>query len=165
MALKEFVLFRHAKKNFDSHDPDLSPDGFKQAQKIVEKVLNKELPTPQVLFTSPKKRAQQTLSFLQEELQIPLLIDPALDERTSNEKSLDFKNRINQFLSKELPYKNVSYAFLCTHLDWLETFAELSPLNIDISSEILHVPPAHFYHVSLNHEMRFPWELIKKGVI
>lgn len=165
MALKEFVLFRHAKKNFDSIDPDLSQDGLKQALRILESVQKNELPTPQFLFTSPKKRAQQTLSILQEELQIPLIIEPALDEQNSEEPSSAFRNRVIQFLTKDLPSKNINFAFLCTHLDWLEMFAAVAPLKVDLSSEIIHIPPAHYYHVSLSREANHPWDLLKKGGI
>lgn len=165
MALKEFVLFRHAKKNFDSIDPDLSRDGFEQAARILEAVQKNKLPLPQVLLTSPKKRAQQTLSYLQEELQIPLFIETALDERGPEESSSQFHRRVTEFLSKELPYKNVQFAFLCTHLDWLEAFALIAPLKIDISSEIIHIPPAQYYHVAISNDQKQAWEIVKKGGI
>jgi len=165
MAQKEIVLFRHAKKEFQSSDPDLSPEGVKQAQMIVQIVQKHKLPQPQHLISSPRRRAQQTLVHLQEEFQIPLIVDPALDERTTHETRLEFKTRINHFLFKDLPLKSFSCAFLCTHLDWIEMFAEISPLNVDISSDILHIPPAYYYHMSISHDDAKEWTLIQKGQI
>lgn len=165
MALKEFVLFRHAKKNFDGSDPELSIDGFQQARSLVEVVKRQELIKPQLLLCSPRKRARQTLAPLQEAFDIPLMIHPALDERLPEESRAHFKNRIYQFLIKELPQKNTSSVFLCTHFDWIEIFVEVVPLKEDLSSDILHLPPASYYHVALSQDPQTPWDLIKKGEI
>lgn len=165
MPLKEFVIFRHAQKSSWSNDPDLSQEGHRQALQITNHVSRRHLPTPQQLISSPKKRAQQTLIPLQEQLQIPLLIEPILDERSTNETGQEFENRVKSFLQDALPQKNHSCLYLCTHLDWLEVFSWAAPLVDDISSEILHLPPAHFYHVAISNERNQPWQLLKKGGI
>lgn len=165
MALQEFVLFRHAKKSYQIHDPELAPEGLKQAQALVQVVKANELPLPQQLLCSPKRRAQQTLARLHEELQIPLMVEPALDERTSEETRAEFDGRIKHFLFKDLPFKKASCVYLCSHLDWLEAFAELAPLNVDILSDILHLPPAAYYYMAINPDDSRDWTLIKKGQI
>ncbi len=165
MTLKEIVLFRHAKKGSQIHDPELALEGLQQAQALVQVVKTNELPPPQQLIVSPKRRAQQTFARLQVELQIPLVVNPALDERTSNETRAEFNTRINHFLFNELLFKKVSCVYLCTHHDWLEVFAEVSPLNEDISSDILYLPPAAYYHMSINPDDSRDWTLIKKGQI
>ncbi len=163
MALKEFVLFRHAQKSSWTNDPDLSEEGHRQALLIVELVYQQLLPRPTQLLSSPKKRAQQTLIPTQEELQIPLIIEPTLDERSTLETGRDFETRIKTFVQHALPKKPHSCLFMCTHLDWLEVFSWAAPLSTDISSDILHVPPAHYYHFALSNDENSPWKLIKKG--
>lgn len=165
MALQEIVLFRHAKKSSQFHDPELAAEGLKQAQTLVTVVKKNELPLPQQLIASPKRRAQQTFARLQEELRIPLVAHAALDERTYDETRSSFNARIHHFLFKELPFKKGNCVYLCTHLDWLEVFAEMSPLNEDISADILHLPPAAYYHMAINPEDAEDWTLIKKGQI
>lgn len=166
MALKEIVLFRHAKKATNSADPDLSQEGLKQAQSLVAIVKKNSLPLPQQLLSSPRRRAQQTLMQLQEEFQIPLVLEPALDERSPHETRMAFKSRINHFLFKDLPSKSKECVFLCTHLDWFEIFAEISPLDIDITSDILHLPPASYYHIAVHpQDPSLPWTLVQKGQV
>ncbi len=165
MTNKEIILFRHAKKNFDSADPELSAEGIKQAESLVQIVQQNKLPHPQKLISSPKRRAQQTFIHLHEALQIPLVVESALDECGPKETRQDFKQRINHFLFKDLPRKSSSCLFLCTHLDWIEVFAELSDLDINVTSELLLLPPAAFYHLSFNSEGPQEWSLIQKGQI
>lgn len=165
MALKEMVLFRHAKKSYQIQDPELAPEGLKQAQSLVQVVKKNELPLPQQLICSPKRRAQQTLARLHEELQIPLIAESALDERASDETRADFEGRIKHFLFKNLLFKKVPCVYLCSHLDWLEAFALLAPLNVDILWEVLHLPPAAYYHIAINPDDTKDWTLIKKGQI
>lgn len=163
MALKEIVLFRHAQKGSWTNDPELSEQGHRQALLIVELVHRELLPRPHQLLTSPKKRAQQTLIPLQEEFQIPLIIEPTLDERNSYETGREFEARIKSFVQEEIPQQQSSCLFMCTHLDWLEVFSWAAPLIVDISSDILDIPPAHYYHFELDKDQKNPWKLVKKG--
>jgi broad specificity phosphatase PhoE len=164
MALEKFVLFRHAHKESWSDDPELSEKGHRQAILIAEKVHRNGLPHPGRLLSSPKKRAQQTFVPLEEEFQIPLIIEPQLDERNHHETGKEFETRIKNFLQFQLPHYSEACVYLCTHLDWLEVFSLIAPLKNDIASEILHLPPAHYYYFSITPGDR-PWELIKRGGI
>ncbi len=185
LPIREIVLFRHAQKKMSFHigsqNPELSSEGHRQAQTLVQYIHNNTLPHPNLLLTSPKIRAQQTFQPIQDSFKIPLIIAPSLDERVQNENSLSFELRVKQFLLDELfnsysrhfvstPYKekvntNNACIYICTHLDWLEVFSWAAPLSDDISSEVLHLPPAHFYHVEINSELNEPWKLLKKGMV
>lgn len=163
MKLKEFVIFRHATKQSWTHDPDLSEDGCQQALSILEKVRTKRLPQPDLLITSPKKRAQQTLLPVHNELNIPILEDFLLDERNHSETGLDFESRVKKYLQVDLFNYDAEILFLCTHLDWLEVFGWSAPLNLDITGEILHAPPASFYHITLDDDQDNFWRVFNKG--
>jgi phosphohistidine phosphatase SixA len=165
MALQEFVIFRHAQKSGWTADPELSSEGFRQAQLIVETVRKKGLPKPDLLISSPRKRAHQTLQPLHETFQVPLHIHPGLDERNSPETGKDFENRVKLFLETDLLTQNAACLYLCTHLDWLEVFGWAAPLELDIASDILHLPPAHYYHIQIDKVANAPWKIKKRGGI
>ena len=165
MTLKEFVVFRHAQKSSWIADPDLSEEGHQQAQLLVDLVRLKMLPTPDLLLCSPKKRSQQTFLPLHQELQIPIEIDPILDERGNAEKGLHFENRIKNYLDLTLPQKPHNCVFICTHLDWMEIFGLMAPIDVDITSEVIHMPPAFYYHFSLVADPQGLWKLIRKSKV
>lgn len=161
--MKEIVIFRHAQKDSWQANPTLSDYGQKQAQNLVTLVNTSQLPAPSLLISSPKKRAQQTFIPLQEKFQIPLVLDPALDERSNHETGREFEARIKQFIHYDLVQNAVPCMFLCTHLDWLEIFAWTAPLQDDLMSEVLHLPPAHYYYFQIEETPSAPWVLHKKG--
>jgi broad specificity phosphatase PhoE len=163
MALKEFVIFRHAHRLSGGSDPELSEVGRQQATRLVQLVQQKLLPVPQMLLSSPKLRARQTLAPLKKALQIPHGIDPNLDERTRDENGATFENRVKNFLREELPVRSESCIYLCTHLDWLEVFGWAAPVIEDLSADLRHLQPADYFHFQLGAELSHPWSLIKKG--
>lgn len=165
MKLREIVIFRHAQKASWAADPDLSSEGLRQAREIVHLVQKGTLPKPELLLSSPRRRAQQTLTPVQEHFQIPLLLRPALNERESSENAKRFEDRIKIFLHQELPQERSTCIFLCTHLDWLEVFSWAAPLNEDIGQEIFGMPPAHFYHIELETDPSSPWKILRKGSV
>lgn len=165
MAIQEFVIFRHAHKADWSADPELSPDGHRQAQLIAKLVRSNILPTPDLLLCSPKKRSEQTFTPMRDDLNIPLIIDPALDERGNAEKGRLFENRVKRVIEVELPARPQSCVFLCTHLDWLEIFGWMAPIDTDITAEVIHMPPANFYHIGISTDPNALWRLIRKGKV
>lgn len=165
MKLKEFVLFRHAQKASWTQDPDLSKEGHEQAQQLIRWVQDKKLPTPQRLLSSPRKRAQQTFTPLQEALSVPLIIESSLDERLHSETGKIFEARVRQFLTTTLFEQNAETLYLVTHMDWLEVFSWAAPITVDLGSTIYGIPPAQFFHFSVTHGTDEPWVLLNQGAI
>jgi broad specificity phosphatase PhoE len=163
MTLKQFVIFRHAHRLSGGSNPELSEFGLRQAEQLAELVLQNGLPRPELLLTSPKQRAKQTFAPLKKTLQIPHVSDPVLDERSSAERGAEFEARVKEFLRNDLPTRSESCIYLCTHLDWLEVFGWAAPLLEDLSEDIRHLMPAHYFHIQLGPDANSPWTLIKKG--
>jgi broad specificity phosphatase PhoE len=115
----QIVLFRHAEKDLaGGSNPPLSRRGLAQAQKLIELVKIKTLPRPSKLLTSPRLRAQMTLSPLAETMDIDFQITPELDERIQGETSDQFSKRVQRFLRQI--ENQTGLIFLCSHLDWIE---------------------------------------------
>lgn len=111
------ILFRHAERESSGiEDPGLSSRGQKQAQDLVE--LSKKLGAPNKIWVSPKKRAQESFRPLSLAQNLPLQIEKNLNERTPQESSLDFRKRVEHFLSQLSVEQGCIY--ICTHLDWIE---------------------------------------------
>ncbi|MEY4615968.1 MAG: hypothetical protein RJB66_928 [Pseudomonadota bacterium] len=163
MTLKEFVIFRHAQKGSWSNDPELSQEGHAQAKQLVNLVHQQIIPPPDILFCSPKKRSEQTFIPLRDEFRIPLEVDPNLDERGASERGLAFEGRIKNFLDVQLPQRPHTCVYLCTHLDWMEIFGSIAPIDVDITNDVIHMPPAYFYHFSLVADPSGLWKLMKKS--
>jgi broad specificity phosphatase PhoE len=163
MKVKEFVIFRHASKSSWSNDPELSEQGHQQAQLIVEKIKAGVLPQPRLLLCSPKIRAQQTFLPIKNAFRVPFETDPFLDERNQSETGASFECRVKNFLEEHLHDHTYSTIYICTHLDWIEVFSWAAPLNVDITSEVLHLPSGHFYHVQIDSEEGTFWKLVNKG--
>lgn len=156
-------LFRHAEKQDDwSGDPALTAHGLLQAQRIQHWVQLKKLPPPERILTSPRKRAQSTLTPLAQAQGISVQVTAALDERQNHESQLMFRQRIENFLADLMKIHSSQKIFLCTHYDWIEEFLNCFPCEEDLH----HLPdfrwsPGAF----LLFEMTTTWKLIQKGKV
>jgi broad specificity phosphatase PhoE len=114
----KLVLLRHGDRNSGYGDVDLSSEGQRQAHELADQSALQDI---QLLLSSPKNRAQQTIKPLAEKLGLSVTIEAALDQRKSIETQNEFTHRILEFmnhLAKTHPDKNI---LLCSHSDWLQT--------------------------------------------
>ncbi len=131
----KIYIFRHAQKAVDfSGDPDLTLEGHSQAVKLMEKVLKKELPTPTQLWVSPRKRTHSTFRPLAEQLKLPLQVQEALLEQTSDETVIDFRKRVKNLL-EAASTKSEDVIFMCSHYDWVVEALAVIPSDTDFSSD------------------------------
>jgi broad specificity phosphatase PhoE len=129
-----WVLFRHGEKQMQGFDPELSPQGFIQAQKILEKVKSGKLPKPHALYVSTKKRTAQTFEPLSREFRLKSQIKAELTERVPGETSEKFRFRIQEFLVRLLlQHQDNETLYLCTHFDWIEEFMSVIESDTDLS--------------------------------
>ncbi len=131
----KLVLLRHGSRNsIEGSDSGLNSEGKYQAQALLTRLIDPQvsaaaaplhvanLPRPTVLYSSPKRRARETLAPLAEALQLELRIEKNLDERrTEGESERQFEKRVVEYLSQiHEKHSHESVVFLCSHMDWLE---------------------------------------------
>ena len=82
--MKRFYLIRHAQSEYNEKgifqgrlDSDLTPLGFVQSRLLAENLKSEK---PQVIFSSPQRRAYKTALTLSDILEIPLIVDERLRE-------------------------------------------------------------------------------------
>lgn len=130
----KIYIFRHAQKAVDfSGDPDLTPEGHNQAQKLLDKVLKNELPTPTQLWVSPRKRTHSTFRPLAQELKIQMQEQEALLEQTHEETLVDFRRRVKNCLEAAASSQN-GVIFMCSHYDWVVEALAVIPSDTDYSA-------------------------------
>lgn len=154
----KIYIFRHAQKSIDfSKDPDLTEEGHSQANRLLEKVLKNELPTPTQLWASPKKRTFSTLNPLAEHLQLTIQAHEALHEQHGTETLQEFRARIkNLFHSLEI--KSGEVIFICSHFDWAAEAMHIFNSDIDLSHPKISnwSPGQHVgFHVDSNKFFKF----------
>lgn len=119
-------LFRHAdKKNELSTDPELNPTGHVKAKMLSQWVSQGTLSKPSTLWSSPKKRAIQTLLPLAKSLQMSLQESKLLLESQAGESELHLQTRIETFLEK-IALQKEKLHFVCSHYDWAIEFCTLA---------------------------------------
>jgi broad specificity phosphatase PhoE len=160
-------LFRHAEKelgqNFISrNNPGLSPAGHKQAQSIVKLFTELEkqdpLTRPEVIISSPKIRAVQTLTPLAEKFGIKIQLSEELFERHSTENAQEFLTRVKNFI-EWLPSLNKTTCIV-THFDWIEDAMVAIPCDSDLNSaEHHHWSPAQSMEFKIEDEL---WHLLQQ---
>lgn len=124
-------LFRHAERTSDpQRGRALTAQGFRQAQRITEKVLNAELEKPDRLLVSPQSRSQDTFEHLSQNLQLKLQIHSDLNERVSGESAEQFALRVRRFINEIAQSSRTT--FFCTHLDWIEEALIAIPSDVDL---------------------------------
>lgn len=129
----KITLLRHGNRDLTmSSDGGLNRAGNDLAAGLPSKIEpNGNLPKPTQLISSPKKRAQETLLPMSKALELPLLTEEDLDERRTNESSVEFRSRVKNYLEL-LPnkYKSSDVVCLCTHSDWLDDAMIVLPSDI-----------------------------------
>lgn len=111
-------IFRHADKESDfSDDPSLSEKGFEQANQLAASLASKELPTPNRIWVSEKKRTSQTAAIASQRFAIPIEQQKDLDERKHSEDRAQFKKRIQNALNRA--EDSALNLFLISHMDWV----------------------------------------------
>jgi hypothetical protein len=45
----------------------------------------------------------------------------------------------------------------------MEVFGWMAPIDVDITNDVIHMPPAHFYHFSMIADPSGIWKLIRKS--
>lgn len=129
-----WVIFRHGEKQIQGFDPELTPRGLLQAQKVLQKVQANELPKPHALYVSTKRRTAQTLEPLAQQYRMKIQIKAELTERVPGETSEKFRLRIQEFLVKLLLlHQDNEVIYLCTHYDWIEEFLSVIESDSDLS--------------------------------
>lgn len=82
--MKRIYLIRHAQSEYNEKgifqgrlDSDLTPLGFVQSRLLVSRFKKEK---PQVIFTSPQRRAYKTALTLSDVLQVPLIVEERIRE-------------------------------------------------------------------------------------
>ncbi len=89
-SLKKIILIRHAHRETGAdrdRDNGLSEKGQKQAKnvaKFFKEYSSKTDTNPNTLYSSPKLRCQETLAPLSKLLNLPIAVEPLLDEPSSH---------------------------------------------------------------------------------
>ncbi len=120
------VALRHAHRTvgLPTEDNGLSPKGQAQTQRLTKAIIDKWGKSIKwKLLSSPKLRCQETLSLLEKELDLEIIVSPELDEQGPSESSIDMIQRISQFV-ENLESHRGNY-ILCSHGDWIPMFQEI----------------------------------------
>lgn len=157
-----FVLFRHAQKGImPFEDPELSPNGFMQADHLLKLVHSDKIPKPEALLVSPKRRTSQTFYKISKEYNLPCQVRPDLNQRESDETSQQFKDRIQNFLNSLVTNTSQTTVFACTHYDWIEEAMTLIHCDRDLNSfEFMHWSPTQYIEFEIQNTI---WKFIQKG--
>lgn len=141
----KIYLFRHAQKAMDfSGDPDLTSDGFAQANKLLDRILKNEMPQPTSLWVSPKKRTHSTFREVSRALELPLQIHEELSEQKAEETLQDFRKRI-QHLFEAASRQNAEVVFMCSHYDLVVEAMTVLPCDKDLqTAEFAQWAPCQF---------------------
>jgi broad specificity phosphatase PhoE len=117
---KTLVLIRHAHRNIDDRTKDngLSERGVDQVKKLVKFYKNRFEGAKATIFSSPKKRCQETITPLAKEAGVKFTIDDRLDEHAGNENTALFMARMEEFLDV-WKYEGPALTILCSHGDWI----------------------------------------------
>lgn len=126
ITLKKIILIRHAHRETGAdrdRDNGLSDKGQKQAKsvaKFFKEYSNKTDTNPNALYSSPKLRCQETLVPLSKLLNLPIAVEPLLDEPSSHAA---MQYSIQNFLEKWIA-SNENCTVLCSHGDWIPAFVK-----------------------------------------
>lgn len=163
----KLLLIRHATRSLHGlGDVSLNSQGQRQAEYLAQMVSQGLLPTPSHLFSSPKKRAQETFASLSLSSQIPVKVDERLDERRQNESAQEFEARVRSFLDELTPDESGTPKFegcamICSHLDWLELAMVLLPSTLSDLEMAASWSNAEYRLFRFNDGL---WELMSGGI-
>lgn len=131
---KTLVIVRHAHRTTDdpSRDNGLSDKGQEQIKKLAKFARHRLEDTKPVLFTSPKKRCQETIEAIAKEYDAKADIDQRLVERGVAETSASYEARIDEFLDA-WKFEGADVTVICSHGDWIPVaIQKLTGVNIDL---------------------------------
>jgi broad specificity phosphatase PhoE len=117
VSCMKLILLRHGDRSPGFNDIPLSDKGYYQAQKLTQE---NTLQGVSKIYSSPKRRARETVEPLCQMLEIPAEITLDLDQMKQIESPLDFTNRVQRVLDG-LPKTGTTTILLCSHSDWLQT--------------------------------------------
>jgi phosphohistidine phosphatase SixA len=154
-------IFRHGEKeNIGSQNPPLSARGQKQAQNLVQMVLDKKLPAPNMLLASPSMRTRQTFFHLSETLKVSITDKPELIERKNSENAEQFSKRV-QLTLNWISSQNTFPVFLVTHFDWIEEAMTFIPSDTDLNQDSYRSwRPLQFMGFEIEDGI---WKMIQQG--
>jgi broad specificity phosphatase PhoE len=156
------AVFRHAERQSGyATDPELSPRGIRQSISIKDKVEDGSLPKPDVLITSPKRRAFETFEPVSQARRISIQKEHTLDERTNKEDINVFRHRVHKFI-EDIEDHQGKTVFICTHLDWIEEFSTLLPCDTDLHA-LMHFAWSPGSYMLF--EVGEVWHLLQRGEI
>lgn len=161
----QICLFRHGDREnrliLNKSEPELTKRGFAQAQNLVSLVQQNKLPQPQKIFVSPRIRTQQTFKPTSIAYDIEMQISPELDERSSEESAVEFRQRVKKFVHF-LEKQNVT-CFVCTHFDWVEEVASVLNFSDQFHpGDWMGWAPGQFQLFDVQDNI---WHPIQKGVL
>lgn len=153
------LFFRHGDR-MAGNDPTLSAIGYKQAANLPQFLEQNQISLPDVLWVSPRKRAQESFEILAREKNLPCEIRPELDERTGKESAVTFRQRVQGVINR-LPHtqKNI---FICSHMDWLEEAMTCIPDQGKISLETFVWPVGGFIEFEIVDNL---WTSTRQGQV
>lgn len=113
---------RHGSRDLGGLDR-LTAEGREQAMRLTRDVQEKRLPRPTRLIATPRKRSQETLRLLADDLLLELEIDAGCDERQPGESVTQFESRVRNWIRNERlrAAEPAEVTLIVSHLDWLET--------------------------------------------
>ena len=119
---KTLVLIRHAHRNIDDRlrDNGLSERGVDQVKKLVKFYKNRFDGAKTTIYSSPKKRCQETIGPIAKEAGVKFTIDERLDEHAGAENTALFMARMEEFLGV-WKYEGSALTVVCSHGDWIPT--------------------------------------------
>lgn len=120
----QIFFFRHAEKDITPvGNPELTSFGLLQAQQLKIWVQNNKLPRPDLIISSPKTRAEQSMIAVHKHSHCNLQKSEALLERQRDEDYEEFVKRIMHFIAQLEQYTQ-DVIYVCSHYDWLDLCTE-----------------------------------------
>ena len=133
---KTLILIRHAHRDTDdrTRDNGLSDKGQAQVKKLTHFAMKRlkssefegidEKNNRPLLFSSPKKRCQETMVMLAKELKLKVEVEPRVDEHHLLESHEGMIERIRAFL-EHWEKKGPQVTIVCSHGDWIPMAIQL----------------------------------------
>jgi phosphohistidine phosphatase SixA len=158
----QIMILRHCERSRSLNgDPQLTEYGLAKSQNLVTQVADIFGDPIQTVFHSPKKRCEQTVSFYCQKHNFKKQALSFLDERSENEDSDEFLNRINVFIKNAEASK--THIIACTHLDWIQNFLKAVFSKSDMAQDVqFDCAPGGFMVFNVGDGL---WHFVTEGVL
>jgi broad specificity phosphatase PhoE len=123
MSVQKLLLLRHGDRESLGADPQLTAHGLEQAENLLSWYRSQSLKPPHPICASPRGRTQATVAPLATHFQKDILIRRDLDQRLESETGHTFERRVRQVASHIDQSDLMTPIVLCSHVDWLLSFA------------------------------------------